>query len=90
MRRHDESRRAFLVGAAVGAVATTSLVPDAIAQTREQHGSGDAAAAEAPAQAHAHGAGHGTFFNDDDAVAVAAFAERLMPGAPGQDSPNYI
>jgi gluconate 2-dehydrogenase gamma chain len=83
MRKHDESRRAFLVGAAVGAVATTSLVPDAIAQTHEQHGPGDAAA-EATAQGHAHGAGHGTFFNDDDAVAVAAFAERLMPGASGK------
>ena len=29
-------------------------------------------------------AGHGAFFNDDDAATVAAFAERLMPGAPGK------
>ena len=33
MKKHDESRRAFLIGAAMGAAATTTLVPDAIAQT---------------------------------------------------------
>src|SRR2546430_2575872 len=37
MSKHDESRRAFLVGAAVGAVAGAGLVPDAMAQTHEQH-----------------------------------------------------
>jgi gluconate 2-dehydrogenase gamma chain len=79
MRKHDESRRAFLVGAAVGAVATTALVPDALAQTHEQHG-----AQEAAGTAPAHGAGHGAFFKDDDAATIAAFAERLMPGAPGK------
>jgi gluconate 2-dehydrogenase gamma chain len=77
MSKHDESRRAFLVGAAVGAVAGTTRVPDALAQT---HQPPDAAATTA----HAHGAGHGAFFNDDDAVTIAAFAERLMPGAPGK------
>ena len=35
MKKHDESRRAFLIGAAMGAAATTTLVPDAIAQTHE-------------------------------------------------------
>jgi len=79
MSKHDESRRAFLVGAAVGAVAGTARVPDALAQTREPH---DAAATTA--QAHAQGPGRGAFFNDDDAVTVAAFTERLMPGAPGK------
>jgi len=81
MKKHDESRRAFLIGAAMGAAATTTLVPDAIAQTHEQHG---AVAPAAEAAAHGHGAGHGAFFNDDDAATVAAFAERLMPGTPGK------
>jgi hypothetical protein len=48
MRQHDESRRAFLIGAAMGAAATTALVPDAIAQTHEQH-----EAVAAPAEAAA-------------------------------------
>ena len=45
MGKHDESRRAFLVGAAVGAgaVAGAGLVPDAMAQTHEQHNAADAA-----------------------------------------------
>ena len=30
------------------------------------------------------GDARGAFFNADDAKAVAAFAERLMPGAPGK------
>ena len=81
MKKHDESRRAFLIGAAIGAAATTTLVPDAIAQTHEQH---SAVAAPTEAAAHGHGAGHGAFFNDHDAATVAAFAERLMPGAPGK------
>jgi gluconate 2-dehydrogenase gamma chain len=85
MSKHDESRRAFLVGAAVGAgaVAGAGLVPDALAQTHEQHNS----AADAPAttaQAHGHGGGHGAFLNDDGAATVTAFAERIMPGAPGK------
>jgi gluconate 2-dehydrogenase gamma chain len=82
MSKHDESRRAFLIGTAVGAgaVAGAGLVPDALAQT--QHNAADAPATTA--QAHAHGGGHGAFFNDDDAATVAAFAERLMPGAPGK------
>ena len=81
MKKHDDSRRAFLIGAAMGAAATTTLVPDTIAQTHEQHG---AVAPAAEAAAHGHGAGHGAFFNDDDAATVAAFAERLMPGTPGK------
>src|SRR6478672_4804615 len=54
MKKHEESRRAFLIGTAVGASAVA--------------GAG----------------GHGAFLNDDDAVTVAAFAERLMPTAPGK------
>ena len=39
MAKHDESRRAFLVGAAVGAgaVAGTTMVSDALAQHRQPH-----------------------------------------------------
>ena len=77
MNRHNEARRAFLKGAAVGAVAGAGLVPEALAQTQGQpHGDGGATTA----QAH----GHGAFLNDEDAATVAAFAERLMPGAPGK------
>jgi len=81
MSKHDEARRTFLIGAAVGAVAGAGLVPDALAQDHKRH-----AAANAPASAHPHstGAGHGAFLNDDDAAIVAAFTERLMPGAPGK------
>ena len=56
MKKHDESRRAFLIGAAMGAAATTSFVPDAIAQTHEQR---DVVATPAEAGVHGHGAGHG-------------------------------
>jgi gluconate 2-dehydrogenase gamma chain len=83
MSKHDESRRAFLVGAAVGAVAGAGIVPGALAQTHEQHNTAEDAPATT-AQAHAHTGGHGAFFNDDDAATVAAFSERLMPGAPGK------
>jgi gluconate 2-dehydrogenase gamma chain len=80
MNRHDEARRAFLKGAALGAVAGAGLVPEALAQTQGQpHGDGSTT----NAHAHGHG-GHGAFLNDEDAATVAAFAERLMPGAPGK------
>jgi gluconate 2-dehydrogenase gamma chain len=87
MTKHDEGRRAFLVGTALGAgaAATTALVPEALAKTQKQHH----AAMDAPATGHAdHGMehmsnSHGAFFNDDDSRTVTAFAERLMPGAPG-------
>jgi hypothetical protein len=91
MPKHDEGRRAFLLGTAVaGAAATTALVPDALAQSSGQG---------MPMQGDvmpAMGGGHGAFFNDDDARTVAAFAERLVPGAPGKpgatdaDVLNYI
>jgi len=82
MSKHDEALRAFLKGAAIGAgaVAGAGLVPEAFGQTHEQHTDN----LDTTAQARAHGPGHGAFLNDDDAVTVAAFAERLMPGAPGK------
>src|SRR5258706_6689038 len=83
MSKEEESRRAFLKGAAAGAgvVATAALVPDALAKTRK---------ADAPAMAHMEpgGAGHGAFFNSEEAATIAAFTERLMPGAPGKPGAN--
>jgi len=83
MSKHDEARRAFLRGAVVGAgaVAGAGLVPNALAQTHEHPAP---ATPDTTAQTHAHGDGHGAFLNNEDAVTVAAFAERLMPGAPGK------
>jgi len=82
MSSHHKTRRAFLVRAVVGAgtVAGAGLLPDASAQNVDAH---QDANATAPA-AHAPGAAHGTFFNAQDAATVAAFAERLMPTAPGK------
>jgi len=75
MSKHDATRRAFLKGAVVGAgsVASAGLLPEASAQSVEQH-----------QDAHAGGPGLGAFFNAQDAATVAAFTERLMPGAPGK------
>src|SRR5262245_42624854 len=80
MSKHDESRRAFLVGAAAGAaagagaVATAALVSGSQAQT----------APEAAVEALEYGAKQGAFLNATDAETVAALAERIMPGAPGK------
>jgi gluconate 2-dehydrogenase gamma chain len=90
MTKHDEGRRAFLVGTAVGAgaAAGAALVPEAFAKDRNQHH----AASDAPAMGHGadhamsnmSGMSHGAFLNDDDSRTITAFAERLMPGAPGK------
>jgi gluconate 2-dehydrogenase gamma chain len=79
MSKHDEARRAFLKGAAVGAGAVAGLMPQSLAQAHEQHN--DIAT---NAQAHAHAGGQGAFLNQDDAAAISAFTERLMPGEPGK------
>jgi gluconate 2-dehydrogenase gamma chain len=101
MSKHDEGRRAFLVGTALGAgaAATTALVPEAFAKD-QRHVAMDAPAADQaapmPTTMHEVAGGHGAFFNDDDARTIAAFTERLMPGAPGKpgatdaDVLNYI
>src|SRR5215470_16371 len=54
MTKHDEARRAFLLGAAVGAgaVAGATLVPDALAQTHDAPTTGTG-----PAHSHAGGPG---------------------------------
>jgi gluconate 2-dehydrogenase gamma chain len=83
MTKHDAARRAFLVRAAAGAgaVASAGLVPDVAEAQLEQQKPKEA---PAPAHQHSSGAEHGAFFNHDDAVTIAAFTERLMPGAPGK------
>jgi gluconate 2-dehydrogenase gamma chain len=94
MKKHDASRREFLVRAAVsaGAAAGAGIVPDAIAQNHE-HMQGGAAT---PGAQHPSGSEHGAFFNHADAATIAAFTERLMPSAPDKpgardaDVLNYI
>ena len=78
MAEHDAGRREFLVRAIVGtgALAGAELVPSAIAQNTAHE-------AAAPTTSHSSDH-HGTFFNHDDAATVAAFTERLMPGAAGK------
>ena len=86
MSEHDEGRRAFIVGAVgAGAAAGTSLVQTAYAKT-QPHPQPHPKTAEAPDTGHATEAfdGHGAFFNDEHGATIAAFAERLMPGAPGK------
>jgi gluconate 2-dehydrogenase gamma chain len=95
MSKHNEGRRAFLVGAAVGAsaVASARLLPDAQAQGEmpQRMGTGPM-----PAHSPSTEAKYRAFFNEEDAATIAAFAERLMPGAPGRpgardaDVLNYI
>ncbi len=75
--KHDETRRAFLVGAALGAAAGAGLVPEAHAQGHDMQ-------MAAGAHAMAPTDGHGAFFNDEDAATVRAFTERLWPAAPGK------
>jgi len=78
--KHDAARRAFLVRAAVGAgaVAGAGLVPDAHAQL---NGISKRMLRPTPSNIPA-ARKHGAFFNHDDAATIAAFTERLMPGAP--------
>jgi gluconate 2-dehydrogenase gamma chain len=99
MSKHDEARRAFLKGAAAGAgvIAGTGLAPQALAKEQEPKAHArHADAGDAQTHTHASGEGHGAFFNDEDAATIAAFTERLMPGAPGlpgardADVLNYI
>ena len=81
MHEHDEARRAFLMRAALTAVAGAAGVPEALAQAHDQH---QHASTTGVAEGHAKSIGHGAFLNDADAATIAAFTERLMPGAPGK------
>jgi gluconate 2-dehydrogenase gamma chain len=80
MPSHDEARRAFLIGAVAGAGAAAGLASEATAQ--EKIPDKNPAAGAVPIHATSVGDTRGAFFNPDDAKTVAAFAERLMPGAP--------
>jgi len=79
MPKHNRSRRAFLARAAAGAgaVAGAGLVP---AEAAQNHGRRK----ETPAHTHTNGVAHGAFFNQVDAATIAAFTDRLMPGADGK------
>ena len=90
MTKHDASRRAFLVRTVAGAgtVVGAGLVSEALAENHDPP-----KPASAPAHPHnASAATHdqwqrpeaGTFFNQEQAATIAAFTERLMPGAPGK------
>jgi gluconate 2-dehydrogenase gamma chain len=87
MSEHDEGRRAFLVGAAASAsaLAGATLAPEARAQMHDMP-MGHAMPAHGPTEVG--GAGNRAFFNDNDAAAVAALTERIMPGAPGKPGAN--
>jgi gluconate 2-dehydrogenase gamma chain len=79
----DEARRAFLLRAAMTAVAGAGVgvVPASLAQAQQHdHGGG----AQPAVHHHPPSTGHGAFLNADDAATVAAFTERLMPGASGK------
>ena len=78
MTEHNPDRRTFLVRALVGtgAVAGRELVGAENTESPKE--------ANPPAQSHSGEDRHGAFFNRDDAATVAAFTERLMPGAPGK------
>jgi gluconate 2-dehydrogenase gamma chain len=78
MTKHDEARRAFLVGAGA-AVAGVGLPSETQAQNHTHVVQKD----NAPTMEHMHG-GLGAFLNLDDAPTIEAFTERLMPGAPGK------
>ena len=84
MTQHDKGRRAFLVGTAAGAAASVALVPEALAKSHEHYAQAGAPAAAPMVDHAAMGDGHGAFLNDEDSLTIAAFVERLMPGAPGK------
>jgi len=91
MTKHDAKRRAFLVRAAAGAgaVAGAGLVPEAFAGNQlQQKESVPSTAAPAHSNIHANAEVQGAFFNHDDAATIAAFTERLMPGAA--DKPGAL
>jgi gluconate 2-dehydrogenase gamma chain len=83
MSKHDVARREFLTGARAWRQRRRGC--EAVAGSRHASpraaGRGDGPGACAYAYACRWA---GAFFNDTDAETVAAFTERLMPGAPGK------
>jgi len=94
MNSEESTRREFLIrattaaalgaGAAtiastIGTAAAASATPLPVAEGQEAQSQG-----ETPMHVHMSGDMHGAFFNYTDAVTIAAFSERLMPGAPGR------
>ena len=84
MSKHDEARRAFLVGTAIGAgaAASVALVPGALAQHQPPQPA--PANTTVPDHGDHSGGGYGAWLNGEESAAIAAFAERLMPGEPGK------
>lgn len=83
MEKPDQGRRAFLKGAAAsaGAVAGVALVP----QTATAADTSMPASMTMPDHGPTiGGAGQYAFFNDNDALVIAALTERIMPDAPGK------
>lgn len=79
---HDEKRRAFLLGAGMAAgagIVTTGLVPEAAAQKAQAKRGAEPHAGHSPPPVR----GYGAFLNDENADAVDAITERIMPGGPG-------
>jgi hypothetical protein len=89
IRKHNATRRAFVVGGAIGAgaaaAASAALVPEALAKSGEREMAMDAPAADHPAMTEmsATNGGYGSFFNDDDARTVAAFVGDAIVAAVG-------
>jgi gluconate 2-dehydrogenase gamma chain len=88
MPQHDEGRRAFLKGAAAsaGAVAGATLISPAQAADPPMQGMHGNMPETKKNEGGAviGGAGQYAFFNDNDALAIAALTERIMPDAPGK------
>jgi gluconate 2-dehydrogenase gamma chain len=87
MTTHDATRREFLVRAAIGAgtAASAGILPAAYAQNPAPPKGTDSAA---PTQDHSGEVQQGAFFSYEHAATIAAFTERLMPGAPGKPGAN--
>jgi len=84
MSTHNATRRTFLIHAAAGAGAVAGAGLTSEADAQQPAAPHDAAHAPATTQPRAPETQHGAFFNHDQAAAVAALAERIMPGAPGK------
>jgi gluconate 2-dehydrogenase subunit 3-like protein len=88
MGEHDGGRRAFLkgavgVGAAAG-IAQSGFATEAHVNELEPYKTESPKAERLEVGVVETANGHGAFFNEEDAATIAAFTERLMPGAPGK------